>query len=158
MVVMRTAPTQSWANPVERVMSVLNLGLQGVALAREVMDEEYEHEFKKCNGMSAVRKVAEGYERALAAVRVDEPLLAEGRDVELDDAAGSEVPTIEVDAGTAVFLEKVVDEALITEGRYVELDVTAGSEVPIIEDGAGIAASNHEKGNDESLVTELRDA
>ena len=33
MVGMRTAPTQSWANPVERVMSVLNLGLQGVALA-----------------------------------------------------------------------------------------------------------------------------
>ena len=27
MVVMRTAPTQSWGNPVERVMSVLNLGL-----------------------------------------------------------------------------------------------------------------------------------
>ena len=42
MVVMRTAPTHSWANPVERVMSVLNLGLQGVALSREVMDEEFE--------------------------------------------------------------------------------------------------------------------
>jgi hypothetical protein len=34
MVVMRTAPTQSWENPVERVMSALSLGLQGVALAR----------------------------------------------------------------------------------------------------------------------------
>ena len=42
MVVMRMAPTQSWANPVERVMYVLNLGLQGVALSREVMDEEFE--------------------------------------------------------------------------------------------------------------------
>ncbi len=47
MVVMRTATTQSWAIPVEMVMSVLNLGLQGVALAREEMVEEYEIEFKK---------------------------------------------------------------------------------------------------------------
>ena len=39
MVVMRTAPTQSWANPVERVMSALNLGLQGVALARCEMEK-----------------------------------------------------------------------------------------------------------------------
>ncbi len=44
MVVMRTAPTQSWASPVERVMSVLNLGLHGVTLAREEMVEEYEKE------------------------------------------------------------------------------------------------------------------
>ena len=41
MVVMRTTPTQSWANPVERGMSVLNLGLQGVSLARQEMTEEY---------------------------------------------------------------------------------------------------------------------
>jgi len=45
MVVMQTAPTQSWANPVERFMSVLNLGLKGVALAREEMDEKYETYF-----------------------------------------------------------------------------------------------------------------
>jgi hypothetical protein len=64
MVVMRTAPTQSWSNPVERVMSVLNLGLQGVALAREEMVEEYETEFKKCNGMNAVRNLAQDYEKA----------------------------------------------------------------------------------------------
>ena len=49
MVVMRTTPTQSWANPVERLMSILKLGLQGVALARQEMPEEYEKIFKKCN-------------------------------------------------------------------------------------------------------------
>jgi hypothetical protein len=65
MVVMRTAPTQSWGNPVERVMSVLNLGLQGVALVRDEMTEVYEKEFKKCNSMSSVRKVAEEYEVTL---------------------------------------------------------------------------------------------
>ena len=35
MEVLRTVPTQSWFNPIERVMSVLNLGFQGVALARD---------------------------------------------------------------------------------------------------------------------------
>jgi len=40
-------------------MSVLNLGLQGVALAREQMIEEgYEKQMKRCNGMSVVGKVA----------------------------------------------------------------------------------------------------
>jgi len=39
---------------------VLNLGLQGVALARETMiEEDYEKQMKRCNGMSVVRKVAE---------------------------------------------------------------------------------------------------
>ena len=66
MVVMRTAPTKNWGNPVERVMSVLNLGLQGVALARdEMIEDTYEKLFKKCNGMSAVRKVAEAYEQVV---------------------------------------------------------------------------------------------
>ena len=81
MAVMRTALTQSWGNPVERVMSVLNLGLQGVALARKEMgDEEYEKEFKSCNGMSAVRKVAEKHEEV-----VEVALLAKGC-AEADDA------------------------------------------------------------------------
>lgn len=38
----RTAPYHSWRNPVERIMAVINLGLQCVALARDEMPEEYE--------------------------------------------------------------------------------------------------------------------
>ncbi len=80
MVVMRTAPTQSWGNPVERVMSVLNLGLQGVALAREeLIEENYEKEMKRCNGMSAVRKVAETHEEVVEMDLVAEEC-AEGDD------------------------------------------------------------------------------
>jgi hypothetical protein len=63
MVVMRTAPTQSWANPVERVMSVVNLGLQGDALSRRGMDEDYKKIFKKCKGMKAVRQAACDFEQ-----------------------------------------------------------------------------------------------
>ncbi len=63
---MCTAPTQSWGNPVERVLSVLNLGLHGVALARKEMDdEEYEKTFKTCNGLSVVRKIAENHEEVV---------------------------------------------------------------------------------------------
>ena len=36
----RTAPAHSWRNPVERVMSTLNLGLQCVGLMREKRDDE----------------------------------------------------------------------------------------------------------------------
>ena len=40
----RTAPYHSWRNPVERVMSVLNLSLQCVGLARAQLSEEFEIE------------------------------------------------------------------------------------------------------------------
>jgi len=42
-------------------LAVLNLALQGVALARQKMVEEYEAELKKCNGTSAVRNIAKEY-------------------------------------------------------------------------------------------------
>jgi hypothetical protein len=66
MVVMRSASTHNWANRVERVMSVLNLGLQGVTLARcAEMEKDYEDIFKKCKRMKAVRNDADEYEKAL---------------------------------------------------------------------------------------------
>ena len=36
----RTAPHQSWRNPVERIMSILNLGFQSVGLMRRKMGDE----------------------------------------------------------------------------------------------------------------------
>ena len=60
LVVGRTAPQQSWVNPAERIMSVLNLALQNCALARDGMDEEFEKHFKKCNSsMAGVRTLCE---------------------------------------------------------------------------------------------------
>ncbi len=40
-------------------MSVLNLALSNTTLARELMDDEFESNMKKCNSMSSVRKMAE---------------------------------------------------------------------------------------------------
>ena len=55
----RTAPYHSYRNPVERIMSILNLGLQAVALARKRMPDEMEMEAAKCNSLKALRAVAE---------------------------------------------------------------------------------------------------
>lgn len=39
LVACRTAPGHSWANPAERIMSLLNLAFQNTALAREQASE-----------------------------------------------------------------------------------------------------------------------
>ena len=41
LVALRTAPSNTWANPVERVMSIVNTGLQGVGLMRQKMSDEF---------------------------------------------------------------------------------------------------------------------
>lgn len=41
----RCAPGQSWINPAERVMSILNIGLQNCALSREKGSTELEKHF-----------------------------------------------------------------------------------------------------------------
>ena len=64
----RTAPYSSWRNPVERVMSVINLGLQCVGLARDKMPQMFELEVEKCNSLKELRKIAnrlEGFDSAV---------------------------------------------------------------------------------------------
>ena len=51
----RTAPAQSWKNPVERIMSILNLGLQSVGLMREQGSEQAEQSLKNCNNLTQIR-------------------------------------------------------------------------------------------------------
>lgn len=55
----RTCPYQSWRNPVERVMSILNLGLQCIGLMRERMDEDFEKVSSRCNSLADLRKLGE---------------------------------------------------------------------------------------------------
>ena len=54
----RTAPHHSFRNPAERVMSILNLGMQSVGLARRQLDEEVEAELQRCSSMSQIRELA----------------------------------------------------------------------------------------------------
>lgn len=58
LVACRTAPGQSFINPVERIMSLLNLALQGIALERSPMAAEYEDLLKSCSSMAEIRETA----------------------------------------------------------------------------------------------------
>lgn len=51
----RTAPSQSYHNPAERIMSLLNLALQNVALERHPMPPEFELQAKSLHCLSHVR-------------------------------------------------------------------------------------------------------
>ena len=53
-----TAPGNSWANPAERAMSLLNLSLQAVGLMREEMSPCHESVMQRCNNVAEVRRAA----------------------------------------------------------------------------------------------------
>ena len=63
LIAVRTAPNHSWTNPAERVMSILNLGLQDVALKRDKMSFESEDLFLTVNNLIEIRKKAQEYSR-----------------------------------------------------------------------------------------------
>ncbi|ORY41532.1 hypothetical protein BCR33DRAFT_825419 [Rhizoclosmatium globosum] len=56
LVAVRTVPGHSWSNMVERVMSIFNLALYGVALCRAEMPDECEKMMKQCNGLVDIRE------------------------------------------------------------------------------------------------------
>uniref|UniRef100_U9T5Z8 Uncharacterized protein n=1 Tax=Rhizophagus irregularis (strain DAOM 181602 / DAOM 197198 / MUCL 43194) TaxID=747089 RepID=U9T5Z8_RHIID len=58
-VAVRTPPQHSWKNPVERIMSMLNLGLQSVGLMRAKMSGQSEELMSKVGTMNDIRKIAE---------------------------------------------------------------------------------------------------
>ncbi|XP_071122564.1 uncharacterized protein [Mytilus edulis] len=55
----RTAPGHSWINPVERIMSTLNIALQNAALARSECTSDMEQVLRSVNSMAEIRKKAE---------------------------------------------------------------------------------------------------
>ena len=50
----RTAPYHSYTNPVERCMSILNLGMQSLGLTRTKMNDDIEQALSSANSMSAI--------------------------------------------------------------------------------------------------------
>ena len=57
-ITLRTAPSNSWANPVERIMSIVNIRLQGVGIMRRKMSDDFEKvvckfiQFKSLNSVT----------------------------------------------------------------------------------------------------------
>ena len=64
----RTAPYQSWKNPVETLMSIISLGLQSVGIARIAVGVDNEAELAQCNSMSQIRKLAQRNSSVFASV------------------------------------------------------------------------------------------
>ncbi|GBC24570.2 hypothetical protein GLOIN_2v1769008 [Rhizophagus irregularis DAOM 181602=DAOM 197198] len=58
LIALRTAPYHSWANPAERIMSIINLGLQGVAIMRDEMSSHLEEIFEKADTLEQIREAA----------------------------------------------------------------------------------------------------
>ena len=52
-----TAPYHSFRNPVERVMAIINLGLQSVGLSREKLSPDFESLMEKCSTMADLREM-----------------------------------------------------------------------------------------------------
>ena len=59
LIALRTTSHQSWNNPAERIMSILNLALQGVALVCEIMSEDMKALFNKASTLEEICKAAE---------------------------------------------------------------------------------------------------
>lgn len=59
LVACRTAPRQRFINPVEKTMSLPNLGLQGVALEDPLCHKSLENLLKSCSSMAKIHDLAE---------------------------------------------------------------------------------------------------
>ena len=59
LIAVRTPPKNSWENPLERVMSILNQGLQCIGLMRKKGAEHIEDELKNASTMKEIRALAE---------------------------------------------------------------------------------------------------
>ena len=60
VVAVRTPPYNSWKDPAERIMSLLNIGLQSVGLVRNAIeDQDLERKLTMCSNMSEIRQLAE---------------------------------------------------------------------------------------------------
>jgi hypothetical protein len=76
LILLRTAPGQSYVNSVERVMSVLNQAIQGLALARVVSTDELEAKLKGASSIKSIPKVMQAgaaVSSAAAAAGVESP-------------------------------------------------------------------------------------
>ena len=59
IIAVRTPPQNSWKDPAERVMSILNIGLQSVGLMRnQLTNVALEHKLKKAKNMKEIRSMA----------------------------------------------------------------------------------------------------
>ena len=61
----RTASNQYWRNPVERIMSVVNLELQSIGLMRKEMNTDAEKALRNCNSLKQIPSTGEQYKKEI---------------------------------------------------------------------------------------------
>ena len=71
----RTAPCNSWTNPVERMMSIINLVLQCIGVMREKGGEEFEKSVQKCNSLKELREAGIDQNMVLKSLQLCKDLL-----------------------------------------------------------------------------------
>ncbi len=77
LVAARTAPSHSWANPVERIMSIVNLGMQCVGVMREQVSEKFEKAAEKFKSLKDLRQHCSHYKSDVAkSVKTPRDLIA----------------------------------------------------------------------------------
>ena len=65
----RTAPYHLWRNPAERVMSIINMGLQCVGVMRSAMTDTDEAQIAGCNSLSVLRSQAKRQPDIIPAIK-----------------------------------------------------------------------------------------
>ncbi|CAG8523511.1 4076_t:CDS:2, partial [Scutellospora calospora] len=125
-VAVRTPPQHSWKNLVERIMSILNLGLQCVGLMRSKMDDQLEILISKANNMSEIRRITEKNPTLKTCLieSLQQPIRLI-RDI-FERQSLKEVPFETYDAATEEEIESfwetihIVDDSVIQEDRTME--------------------------------------
>jgi hypothetical protein len=59
-------PLTPWANPVERIMSIVNLGMQCVGVMRSKGSDVFENVLEKCNNLKEIRQSCSLFKEELA--------------------------------------------------------------------------------------------
>ena len=69
LIAVRTPPHNSWKNPPERVMSILNQGLQCIGLMRQKCSDDVEKDLKRANSLKCIRDLAKENPEVKNAIR-----------------------------------------------------------------------------------------
>ncbi|KAL7547981.1 hypothetical protein ACHAWF_011257 [Thalassiosira exigua] len=138
LVALRGAPNGSAGNIVERSMSVLNLPLAHVSLARAQMSDYAEEAVKNCSSMKSVRDMANQFKKQQQQARLSIPQLEK----ELDLAIAAELLAKFVDT---MFSEVELEDEALKNRAWGAIQLFAGIDCQSGDEIAGAMATRQGK-------------
>ena len=106
-------------------MCILNIALQGVGLARTEMKEEVEKEFRKCNGLNDIRKLAATNEEVQPELLKSVKGLTDMLNVLFRRLKLKEKPFRTQDPATDAEMDSLWNEILKVDSTLLKTDTTA---------------------------------